>query len=878
MKKILFSLLMVIASAFTLCAQTGLNGINYQAVARNVNGTTLANQAIKVKISILGGTAAGTVQYQENHSLTTNQLGLFTLQIGKGSPSTGVFANVPWQNANQFLKVELAVGNGGFSDLGTTQLMSVPYALFAANSNPGVQGPVGPKGDKGDPGTTGAEGLKGDKGDKGDPGLQGIAGLKGDKGDKGDQGLAGPQGLAGATGPIGPAGPQGTAGTIAGATAGGDLSGVYPDPTVVKLQGKMVSNVAPLANQYLKYDGTKWLPAAIAGGGGFTLPYEAVQASPQKALFAIKNTDGTSNIPSGAIQGESNKGYGVFGKATEASGIGVLGLSEQHVGVWGTTNSTSSAAGYFYVPNAANTQPALIGHSEGTGAGIYGGAESGTGIMADSETGSAAEFKLTNSANTSHVLKVSTQGTGKGISVDVKGGEAIAANSTTNAFINATISAFNASTISTSNAILGNNEFGVGIKGASNDAGGIGVMASGKTNALGLSAFSNFGPAAKIYTIQPGNNNTVLEVSSGGTGVGVKSTTNTGAAIEAISGSSAVGGVAVYAELSATATGTNSSAVRGFNKNTGPAKGYGIWGIHSGANGAGVFGQASKGRGVEGYSVDEVGVYGQSANGTAAQFRSDYGGLALKTEKGNVEINGQVKINDASVAGGFSINAQTTGSAIAGYFVNLASANPSPAILALTFGSGPALIATSFGAPGTSNVAIFKNSPFLSTNPADNVARIDNKGRGFFNDGTQTGGADIAEAFDITGNITAYEPGDILVISLTKDRTVEKSSGAYSNLIAGVYATKPGVLLTEAHIDADISGKVPMGVIGVVPTKVCLEGGAIKRGDMLVTSSQTGVAMKADLKKVGVGQVLGKALQDYNQPVVAKINVLVNIK
>jgi hypothetical protein len=71
---------------------------------------------------------------------------------------------------------------------------------------------------------------------------------------------------------------------------------------------------------------------------------------------------------------------------------------------------------------------------------------------------------------------------------------------------------------------------------------------------------------------------------------------------------------------------------------------------------------------------------------------------------------------------------------------------------------------------------------------------------------------------------------------------------------------------------------VPMGVIGVIPTKVCLEGGIIKRGDLIVTSSQPGVAMKADPDKVRVGQVLGKALQDYNQNGVGKINILVSVK
>jgi hypothetical protein len=69
-----------------------------------------------------------------------------------------------------------------------------------------------------------------------------------------------------------------------------------------------------------------------------------------------------------------------------------------------------------------------------------------------------------------------------------------------------------------------------------------------------------------------------------------------------------------------------------------------------------------------------------------------------------------------------------------------------------------------------------------------------------------------------------------------------------------------------------------MGVIGVIPTKVCLEGGAIKRGDLLVTSSIPGVAMKADPEKVKVGQVIGKALQNYDGQGTGKINVLVSVK
>ncbi|MBO9659921.1 MAG: hypothetical protein J7527_13965, partial [Chitinophagaceae bacterium] len=71
---------------------------------------------------------------------------------------------------------------------------------------------------------------------------------------------------------------------------------------------------------------------------------------------------------------------------------------------------------------------------------------------------------------------------------------------------------------------------------------------------------------------------------------------------------------------------------------------------------------------------------------------------------------------------------------------------------------------------------------------------------------------------------------------------------------------------------------VPMGVIGVIPTKVCLEGGEIKRGDLLVSSSLPGVAMKGDINKIKVGQVIGKALENFNAQGTGKIQVLVSVK
>ncbi|GEM_PF-2311962 len=115
------------------------------------------------------------------------------------------------------------------------------------------------------------------------------------------------------------------------------------------------------------------------------------------------------------------------------------------------------------------------------------------------------------------------------------------------------------------------------------------------------------------------------------------------------------------------------------------------------------------------------------------------------------------------------------------------------------------------------------------------------------------GGADVAESFDVEGNHTDYEPGGVLAISTESDGHLVKSTESYSTLVAGVHATKPGVLLTDRGIEADLSGQVPLGGGGVIPHKFCLEGGPIQRGDLLVSSSKPGHAMKGHPNLIRVG-------------------------
>ncbi len=237
-------------------------GVNYQAVARDLAGNPLINTPVTVIYEVRQGTSSGPVVYSESQSLNTNQFGLFTAEIGAGTPITGTFPGITWGTAPFYLQVTV---NGDV--MPATQLLSVPYALFAKQSANGPAGAPGkntlalatpePAGvncvnggtridvgvdDNGDfilqileydffyyvcdgamgltgnTGPTGATGPAGPTGATGPTGAigptgpQGPIGLTGPQGIQGDTGLTGPQGPIGLTGPTGATGPQGPIG------------------------------------------------------------------------------------------------------------------------------------------------------------------------------------------------------------------------------------------------------------------------------------------------------------------------------------------------------------------------------------------------------------------------------------------------------------------------------------------------------------------------------------------------------------------------------------------------------------------------------------------------------------------------------------------
>lgn len=109
-------------------------GMNYQAVARDAGGVIIANQPISIRLTITDG-SNGQAVYQETHSPTTNQFGLFSLNVGNGTPVSGTFSTINWATTNAWMNVDMDVTGGtNWVTMGSSQFLSVPYALHAATA------------------------------------------------------------------------------------------------------------------------------------------------------------------------------------------------------------------------------------------------------------------------------------------------------------------------------------------------------------------------------------------------------------------------------------------------------------------------------------------------------------------------------------------------------------------------------------------------------------------------------------------------------------------------------------------------------------------------------------------------------------------------
>lgn len=312
------------------------------------------------------------------------------------------------------------------------------------------------------------------------------------------------------------------------------------------------------------------------------------------------------------------------------------------------------------------------------------------------------------------------------------------------------------------------------------------------------------------------------------------------------------------------------------------------------ASGAAVIGTGGAGTAVVGRATTGDGVLGNSS-----VARGVIGTLGGTPCAGTYAVGGCGATIGFGVFGSSSATAGVFGSSpTAGGVLGRAGSSTCPGPLVTHFAVGGCGDAASDG------VVAWNNAPFngptvaafhaIETHAGDlflgqqgagaRVARIDDVGKGYFNGGTQTGGADYAESMRTSDARATLEPGDVLAIDPRHVHAVQKSRAANSPLVAGVYSTKPTILAVGDHgLDDSLAGEVPVAMLGIVPTKVSAENGPVQTGDLLTTASTPGYAMKVSATKVAgtvvypTGTILGKALEPLAKGM-GVIEVLVTLR
>ncbi len=346
LKRIL--LIVFISSTFTfnVWSQAPFK-MSFQAVIRNSSNVLIKNTNVAMLTSIIQGSPSGTVVFAETHTPTTNENGLVTIFIGGGfATGTTYFKDIDWANGPYYIKTETdPLGGTNYTIVGTSELLSVPYALYAGN---GTAGPAGPTGPQGPPGLAGADGLQGPTGPTGPTGLDGASGL---------QGLPGVSGAAGATGATGPTGSTGASGAN-GATGPAGLNGntVLNGTTIpgaaIGVNGDFYLNT--LTNQIFgpKTAGTWGAGVSLvgpAGATGATGLQGATGPTGATGATGVTGTDGktilngiTAPLVSLGVNGDfyintlTNQLYGPKTAGVWGSGISLIGPQ----GVTGNTGAT----------------------------------------------------------------------------------------------------------------------------------------------------------------------------------------------------------------------------------------------------------------------------------------------------------------------------------------------------------------------------------------------------------------------------------------------------------------------------------------------------------------------------------------------------------
>jgi hypothetical protein len=294
--------------------------------------------------------------------------------------------------------------------------------------------------------------------------------------------------------------------------------------------------------------------------------------------------------------------------------------------------------------------------------------------------------------------------------------------------------------------------------------------------------------------------------------------------------SSPVGGIGI----NGVAYGSEGNGVLGNFINSTSGGGGGVIGLTSATTG---FSYGTRGDAL-GSTGTAIGVFGQS-------FSADGGGGFFQNNSavGGIGLSGVSYGTSGFSVGVRGLTVGTTGGGAAVF--GIASSPNSLGALFINEAGGTILQ----GAAGPAATAA-------------TVFRVNSAGRVFADGGFQPGGADFAESMAVVGDRSKYEAGDLLVIDPTANRRLSLAQQPYSTLVAGIYSTKPGMLGTTRNLDESApNNEIPLAVVGIVPCKVTAENGPIQVGDLLVTSSTPGHAMKGTDRNRMLGAVVGKALE-----------------
>jgi hypothetical protein len=603
-------------------------------------------------------------------------------------------------------------------------------------------------------------------------------------------------------------------------------------------------------------------------------PY-ALSLRPGADVFGTADGDSVIYAHNMATTGDS---YGLRGRSDSTDGRGVYGYASASsgttYGVYGRSDSPAGRGVYGYAFSLTGTAPGVMGSSNSStgGRGVYGRA---TSLSGDTYGVYGSSWSTTG-------------GTGVYGTASITGTVGIA---TATSGVTHGVYGRSDSSTDTAGGVYGyastNSGTTYGVYGVSESSTGAGVVGYAET--LGVFGVSNLIGAAGAVNATSGTTYGVQGqvASSSGRGMYGYATATSGTTYGVYGKSDSTDeGRGVYGEApkygvhgKATATSGTTYGVYGYSSSWGS---YGVYGKSANAtNSTGVYGEGAF-RGVHGKSTgtlsDDAGVYGEGyygvrgngssygvyAEGSTGVYGSGSTGVSANGTNTGVSATGSsygvnASADDTAVYGdGTSIGVHGKSWSSTGFGVYAENATS----------SGPALRAM---VPSTHNQIIIEaieggNRRFAVMHNGDIYAD------GAYHCGVGSGGpwpepgtciiqgSPAADFAEMLPSDEGLEAGDVLVVGL--DGELTRSTQAYQPTVVGVYSTQPGYLAGGMYLGED--GYAPLAIVGIVPVKASAENGPISPGDLLVSSTTPGHAMKAGSNPL-VGTVIGKALEGMDE-------------